>query len=1051
MEGILLHLKKRHLDSKMWENRQGSYYMWGYYDYLMVYKAGELLDYEPIVTNAQKDEELEGKEKQKFHEEYVLKLIKPSSPTDGFCYDLWRENKESKRGAISGEESDPCISIAMLHMSAATIKQVCETARKTSCPHEQVLNKLVTEDLLCICAELGEKVENLKCALYFTTGFGDVVLVFRTSRYDIVSDVVFALRGRVLETEANTEVKADKDRSLLSTSYLMCGIKNCCDTAKVASDLSKIDRLEFSIRFLLKSGITPTKFINRLMTYEKNISHTNLSESIESYQMYGHSDVMFLSRAHASKLLDVFVTELGPLNPSSIFYRDNISSTRTSMRCKIKGLQNYEIGSGVDSDIPPTGKTEGDIYDEPSGRSDEHNYDSTNYRTVIDRYYKSRGDALLLCEAIIIEDSPRPKRGLVHMLSLYRDLTFHSHSQDLKRMLKMALDSFAANLATVDWLLGKLNSCYKKLESNDPENVRKLKEIISDINTIIIKTDESILDFRHSFNELLLDMLRADRQFLEARGMIHPAVGSASKLLLAYSKILSDISILQRDTRTFHDASVCGLFVTSGGSDLTHAKRYFSDTKAVLLNGKLYKHDLIQIVLPERTLFRVGAALFHMLHELFHYVGYRGREERYKQFVESVSSHLSFIVSRKYFAFQKEQIDVLAFGWPENKTLEKGALYESIQKLRWEAIEKYNSVARENISKRLFCKQLSETDLLYDAIEKSVISEVKKEFDPRFNPEAETREEYCKRLPVIINSIFMETNYKMSMEVGDWRLSHDLPPHEAYLQAQFHKVYETTLTERFHRFFDSIAGNAMDMDTDEIINNGQTELPNEMYFLTHNINNAVKSILNAYSEAVIDVSVCDILGCNAWQYLSVFLIENEIPVTQAIDPLVPAVVLRYGAVLEVIDQQISKCLELVNDEQFQTELKGLLADIQTKIEDDGLWSTSKYAAGYTKRHSKHLTAHMKHIENLLIHYREYRKADIAPPLVQYVQHCRNTQAILREEQMRKPQNQTIKETLTDLKDLFLKGLSASAGKEMKMPPEIWQTLLKHWMEGYNHE
>lgn len=157
--------------------------------------------------------------------------------------------------------------------------------------------------------------------------------------------------------------------------------------------------------------------------------------------------------------------------------------------------------------------------------------------------------------------------------------------------------------------------------------------------------------------DFVADLLRSDKPFIEGNTLSHPAIGSATKILFAYTAILNKIaeSMSDNDQRMI-------FLVISGGADATTAIDLFAFVREDKISKEKNMKKPVLIVVPEKGLYDIKGTLFRLFHECMHYCGERLRMERYEIYLDIMAEIMSHDILeifsgegfiKKYLAAQK--------------------------------------------------------------------------------------------------------------------------------------------------------------------------------------------------------------------------------------------------------------------------------------------------------------------------------------------------------------------------------------------------------------
>src|SRR5699024_379483 len=144
------------------------------------------------------------------------------------------------------------------------------------------------------------------------------------------------------------------------------------------------------------------------------------------------------------------------------------------------------------------------------------------------------------------------------------------------------------------------------------------------------QTVEAVKLFKENIGDFTADLMRSDCAFIEGNTLSHPAIGSATKLLVASTELLN------RLTMEYKEEDRIRFIVISGGCDKTESVDLFSFASPDEIENI---KKLIIISIPEMSLYDVQGTLFRILHECMHFVGDRCRKERYNYIIRALSAY----------------------------------------------------------------------------------------------------------------------------------------------------------------------------------------------------------------------------------------------------------------------------------------------------------------------------------------------------------------------------------------------------------------------------
>lgn len=229
----------------------------------------------------------------------------------------------------------------------------------------------------------------------------------------------------------------------------------------------------------------------------------------------------------------------------------------------------------------------------------------------------------------------------------YSDIIATEHSGDIKNIVGGFYSTFLKSL---------IHIIEPYSQDDDSENEFPDSDFFENLN-------EALEKFRNLFGNFLFDILRSDHAFFEMPSTAHPSIGSTTKLLLAYNKIINDWNNSIKSLNGHHRIS---FLVTSGGCDTTQAHNLlykFEDKIPTVGNNKPDLRVPVIITIPEASLFDIKGTLFRLAHEFFHLKGNRAREERYKHyykglFYEYIDYCCNYIEANKDVKFDKRLVTI---------------------------------------------------------------------------------------------------------------------------------------------------------------------------------------------------------------------------------------------------------------------------------------------------------------------------------------------------------------------------------------------------------
>lgn len=293
----------------------------------------------------------------------------------------------------------------------------------------------------------------------------------------------------------------------------------------------------------------------------------------------------------------------------------------------------------------------------------------------------------------------------------YSDIISTEHSGDIKNIVGGFYSSFLKSIIHI------IENPYSKDIDNSSEYVAP--DFFENLN-------EALEKFRNLFGNFLFDILRSDHAFFEMPSTAHPSIGSTTKLLLAYNKIINDWNDSIKSLNNHHRIS---FLVTSGGCDTTQAHNllYKFEDKIPVVDDT--DRDVICvpviITIPEASLFDIKGTLFRLAHEFFHLKGNRTRDERFRHYYKGVfyeyidyccnyiKTHNALFVSDTLDSVVPEKISAINFknyietstGGIKNKNIEKYFALKNI-------LKEFNSSS--NLSERELKNYKDDIDEAFD-------------------------------------------------------------------------------------------------------------------------------------------------------------------------------------------------------------------------------------------------------------------------------------------------------------------------------------------------
>lgn len=575
-KGILFTLKKRMQSVIGEEDKFYKYLALGYYDGIDINIANNWYDLRP---KGLEQYGLQVNLEDSYIDQYTIRGFFPQNQekyeSKGFRYHYWeraaeRTIKDMEPNVGEMERQCPFITMSVLNLS-----------------EEYVVSKKDIEELLKgVCDILEEaakksgiELEHLHCAVFPVIGYSDFVVLFRTKNWEIIAKLLNCLRGEQMDIE-------EKHYAVVSNCYSVCGL----DKSFFQNNDPELNAgAKIAIRINLREGISASAFLHKmdseiLERIKKEPGNQTLKEletglKTAYYATFGNSDCIILPEDTTGCYLRLH----GPgqiLNPNEKFFKSYVISVRTSVRAKgIEGIN--------DESVP-----------DPNEKQDRMAEYRRQFLDFIMKYEKELHDN---------DMHIRSSKALQKIMKNFLNVAQTSHGFDVEHIIGMAFKSLIQDAQIY------LNRKEDKEDDSQISLNRKL-------------TVEAVEIFKDYIGDLLADMVRSDRPFIEGNTLTHPAIASAAKLLFAYC------GILEKLTDKFGVTNQFSFVVISGGCDKTEAIDLFSFSDA---SDDLNKLILIRV--PEMSLYDIQGTLFRMLHECMHFVGDRHRVQRHDFWLRAVA------------------------------------------------------------------------------------------------------------------------------------------------------------------------------------------------------------------------------------------------------------------------------------------------------------------------------------------------------------------------------------------------------------------------------
>lgn len=583
--GILFTLKKREQNITSDDSPFYKYIVLGYYDGLDINTIDKWYDLRP---KGLLERSLQVDLNAPFIDQYTIRTFIPSNSEEldkqGFSYAFWKQAGEKKTHDFDEYEKElrkryPFICMSVLNLTERFVKQQ---------DNLQMIQDRLIDALKKHADDSKYNLNELHCAVFPSLGYSDFIILFLTDDLTKAADIINQLRDSV--TEDGT--------TLISGCYSVCGLDKCSFDAPMAGDKENV---KISIRLNLKEGISARDFLDYLNNemntgfaarekqaeeLEKFIEEVNKSY----YVTFGNSDCLLLPEQYLEVYLKWYVSG-HILNPGNKFFQEYIADVRTSVR--IMGESCTYTGNFHS-------KTEIDLQE---------------YEDKFKRFIETYEDFLKSHNFHI-----RSSRAIQQLMKNFLNVARTSHGFDVKKIVG---DAFLSLIEVMEYFI-----------SLKPEDVsyylseeKKAEYVEKNQNRAVLALEE----FKDYIGLFLSDLIRSDRPFIEGNVLTHSSIGSATKLLFAYSAMLEMLTVKQNKSDEFV------FVVSSGGCDQTSAIEVFP-----FISIEVHLRKPVIIMIPEMSLYDVQGTMFRILHEYMHFIGDRRRKARYRYIVNAMSRYIAW-------------------------------------------------------------------------------------------------------------------------------------------------------------------------------------------------------------------------------------------------------------------------------------------------------------------------------------------------------------------------------------------------------------------------
>lgn len=621
-QGILFTLKKRKQYPDMPDRSFYDFITFGYYDGLSVSYIDRWYQFRPSGIASLCGYVNPGNP---FADIYVIKGFFPADrdeQDDLFDYDFWSEVGQSQSDEnIRKKASAVLAKCPYICVSSIHLSQVFVR----QCGGLDKMTNDIKRQIIKVVEESGKNLKDFHCAVFPIIGFSDYIIAFAADDFEMPTRFISRLREWKVE---------DSDMAVISDCYTICGVYK--DFKVTKDNFNAGSKVRLIAEFNLREGASAKKFHTILrkkikdkleeLKIDKSRQETVDRELREYYITFGSIDTLIVPKVNIESYLSLFMSE--EFQPGKAFYRQFISGTKTGI-C---------VSDETDTECSDDGYLSENCTDmNPYGMHDDWKKFSKDFEEKLkEKNY-----------------SVRMLRAIEQIIQNYCNIANTLHGFDIRN----SLDAFIS--ATLD----DIRRCWEGQET--------------DWNEI----NGAVREFRDKVGDFVADLLRSDKPFIEGNTLSHPAIGSATKILFAYTAILNRLAMRMRD-----DAQEIVFLVISGGADATTAIDLFAflreDKKPVL------------IVVPEKGLYDIKGTLFRLLHECMHYCGERLRIERYDLYLSIMAELMAHDITEIFFgeAFVEEYLSGEALYLPTEK-------YESILDITKEKVKEQRGEIKEEIKK----------------------------------------------------------------------------------------------------------------------------------------------------------------------------------------------------------------------------------------------------------------------------------------------------------------------------------------------------------------
>lgn len=441
------------------------------------------------------------------------------------------------------------------------------------------------------------QIKEIHGALFSSLGFCDYVLLFLCKNPKQVMSLLDCIKEEKVSGQA---------APVISNFYPITGFEE--------AGLSNLENLqisdvEISVRINLQEGVSNRWFQQKL----KDVLPEEMKES-KMFPLFGSSDCLWMPTVPFRDCIKLYYNaEI--FSPDSEFFQNYICHMHSSIRIK-----NFTELS--ESCMPH--EDEDDLAAWHNIRKNELEAYRQQFTLLINKLENAASEYKIPIRIVY---------GIQNVMKMFLDLIRSSHCFDLEVVLgKM----FAALNENVDYNLRIISALTGVDRENSIHNLWKALKL-----------------FREFVGSYLSDMQRSDRSFIEGHSLIHQSIGSSTKLLLFYNRIVNEVTEKLVEREEDNKNQTYTFLVTSGGTDVTEAYDLFAHLDPTEGGSS----TVVVLSIPEMSLYDIRGTMFRLMHECLHFCGERRRKERYEYVMEALASYSSMFFCRLFMMDVKRSFE----------------------------------------------------------------------------------------------------------------------------------------------------------------------------------------------------------------------------------------------------------------------------------------------------------------------------------------------------------------------------------------------------------